>query len=256
MPAPTSNYQVHSLTGQALMKDMRKSIDQILKNIGENLLQSTARGVMPDQNSILSSEDLVLLKRRVLAVRQRPSPPPIVTHNMKNEDDEILEYIRKVKLFNKNEDRVKVIFHPEFLTPTNPLIPLDYSDFVRGCHLGVFPSYYEPWGYTPAECTMMGVPSITSDQSGFGSFMINNLGAEDERESNGIFIIKRRTQSAEDSIEQLTNILYRFTLLDRRQRIELRNRTERLSPLLDWKNLGQYYTDARTLALERTVGKS
>ena len=42
-----------------------------------------------------------------------------------------------------------MIFHPEFLNSTNPLLGLDYEEFVRGCHLGVFPSYYEPWGYTP-----------------------------------------------------------------------------------------------------------
>jgi len=61
---------------------------------------------------------------------------------------------------------LQVIFHPEFLSSTNPLFTLDYEDFVRGCHLGVFPSYYEPWGYTPAECTVMGIPSITTNLSG------------------------------------------------------------------------------------------
>lgn len=61
---------------------------------------------------------------------------------------------------------LQVIFHPEFLSSTNPLFGLDYEDFVRGCHLGVFPSYYEPWGYTPAECTVMGIPSITTNLSG------------------------------------------------------------------------------------------
>ena len=60
----------------------------------------------------------------------------------------------------------QVIFHPEFLSSTNPLFGLDYEDFVRGCHLGVFPSYYEPWGYTPAECTVMGIPSISTNLSG------------------------------------------------------------------------------------------
>ena len=52
-----------------------------------------------------------------------------------------------------------MVFHPEFLVSTNPLFGIDYDEFVRGCHLGVFPSYYEPWGYTPAECTVMGIPS-------------------------------------------------------------------------------------------------
>jgi glycogen(starch) synthase len=59
-----------------------------------------------------------------------------------------------------------VIFHPEFLSSTNPLFGLDYEDFVRGCHLGVFPSDYEPWGYTPSECTVMGIPSISTNLSG------------------------------------------------------------------------------------------
>lgn len=58
------------------------------------------------------------------------------------------------------------MFHPEFLASTNPLFGLEYDEFVRGCHLGVFPSYYEPWGYTPAECTVMGIPSITTNLSG------------------------------------------------------------------------------------------
>jgi glycosyltransferase involved in cell wall biosynthesis len=60
----------------------------------------------------------------------------------------------------------QIVFHPEFLSSTNPLFGLDYEEFVRGCHLGVFPSYYEPWGYTPAECTVMGIPSITTNLSG------------------------------------------------------------------------------------------
>lgn len=51
------------------------------------------------------------------------------------------------------------------------LIGLDYEEFVRGCHIGVFPSYYEPWGYTPAECTLMGIPSVTTNLSGFGCFI-------------------------------------------------------------------------------------
>ncbi len=66
----------------------------------------------------------------------------------------------------KNSFSFQIVFHPEFLSSTNPLFGLDYEDFIRGCHLGVFPSYYEPWGYTPAECTVMGIPSITTNLSG------------------------------------------------------------------------------------------
>ena len=76
--------------------------------------------------------------------------PPICTHNVTDDwNDQVLSALRRCKLFNQKFDRVKVVFHPEFLNSTNPLFGLDYEEFVRGCHLGVFPSYYEPWGYTP-----------------------------------------------------------------------------------------------------------
>jgi len=70
-------------------------------------------------------------------------------------NDPILNQIRRVKLFNASYDPVKIVFHPDFLNSNNPILGLDYEEFVRGCHLGVFPSYYEPWGYTPAECTVV-----------------------------------------------------------------------------------------------------
>lgn len=135
-----------------------------------------------------------------------------------------------------------MVFHPEFLSSTNPLFGLDYEEFVRGCHLGVFPSYYEPWGYTPAECTVMGIPSITTNLSGFGCFMQEHIA---DPMSYGIYIVDRRFISLEASVQQLAQYMFDFARLSRRQRIIQRNRTERLSDLLDWRNLGivrQTYT--------------
>lgn len=128
-----------------------------------------------------------------------------------------------------------MVFHPEFLSSTNPLFGLDYEEFVRGCHLGVFPSYYEPWGYTPAECTVMGIPSITTNLSGFGCFMQEHIA---DPMSYGIYIVDRRFISLENSVQQLAQYMFDFARLSRRQRIIQRNRTERLSDLLDWRNLG------------------
>jgi hypothetical protein len=110
---------------------------------------------IPTPPDLLSEEDQVLLKRRIFALK-RNSLPPITTHNMADDaNDPILSQIRRVKLFNASSDRVKIVFHPDFLNSNNPILGLDYEEFVRGCHLGVFPSYYEPWGYTPAECTVV-----------------------------------------------------------------------------------------------------
>jgi glycogen(starch) synthase len=105
------------------------------------LLHSETGTEVPDPNTLLLDSDKVALKRRVFALK-RSSLPPIVTHNMQDDStDPILNQIRRVELFNRGSDRVKVIFHPEFLNSNNPILGLDYEEFVRGCHLGVFPSY-------------------------------------------------------------------------------------------------------------------
>ena len=80
-----------------------------------------------------------------------------------------------------------MVYHPDFIVSTNPLFGLDYGQFVRGCHLGVFPSYYEPWGYTPMETAALGVASVTSDLSGCGRFINEYV---DGKKYPGIFLLK------------------------------------------------------------------
>lgn len=197
---------------------------------------------------MLDGEDVVMLKRHIFALK-RATPPPIVTHNMVDSDgDPILAELRRLELFNSPSDRVKIVFHPEFLSSNNPVLGMEYEDFVRGCHLGVFPSYYEPWGYTPAECTVMGIPSVTTNLSGFGCFIEENV---ENPIDYGIYIVDRRMKSVEESVQQLTDHFVHFCRKTRRQRINMRNRTERLSDLLDWKRMGVEYHKAHQLALCR-----
>ena len=146
---------------------------------------------------------------------------------------------------------MKIIFHPDFLSATSPLIGLDYDQFVRGCHMGVFPSYYEPWGYTPMECVANGVAAVTSDLAGFGSYVMKHI---HDPTNNGLFVVGRRYASFDQAAHQLTEILFNFALKDRRSRIELRNRVERLSEYFDWHNLISHYAHAHRLALSRKSG--
>lgn len=259
MPAATNSYTIEALKGQAVNGQLKDVVGQITKRIGDRIYDHAARyqGVhgteVPNAEDLMSEEDRILLKRRVFALK-RNSLPPVVTHNMQDDaNDPILNQIRRVQLFNRTSDRVKVVFHPEFLNSNNPILGLDYEEFVRGCHLGVFPSYYEPFGYTPAECTVMGIPNVTTNLSGFGCFMEDLL---ESPEDYGCYIVDRRSKGVEDSVEQLTNQLCSFTMKSRRQRINQRNRTERLSELLDWKSLGLEYAKARQLALRRAYPDS
>jgi glycogen(starch) synthase len=257
MPGKTHSYTVETLKGQAVIKQLESTIEEVQKKVGERLFEHCARfpnaansasNEVPSIDELIKPADRVLLKRRIFALK-REGLPPIVTHNMLDDgSDPILKQIRRVQLFNKPEDRVKIIFHPEFLNANNPILSLDYDEFVRGCHLGVFPSYYEPWGYTPAECTVMGVPSITTNLSGFGCYMEDLI---ENTSDYGIYIVDRRMKGVDESINQLTDYMFDFCQKTRRQRINQRNRTERLSDLLDWKRMGLEYIKARQLSLKR-----
>jgi glycogen(starch) synthase len=99
----------------------------------------------------------------------------------------------------------------------------------------------------------MGVPSITTNLSGFGCFMDDNIVDSSEY---GIYIVDRRMKSVEESIQQLSDQMLMFCNKSRRQRINQRNRTERLSDLLDWKRMGLEYIKARQLALRRAYPDS
>lgn len=246
-PTKTNNFNVESLRGQALTKSLRETIQNLQQNIGKRMYDVCLSGRLPGPSELLLKEDLVKVKRCIFSL-QRSTLPPITTHNVVEDwKDPVLQSLRRCKLFNSVHDRVKVIFHPEFMSGTNPLFGLDYEEFVRGCHLGVFPSYYEPWGYTPGECTVMGIPSITTNLSGFGCFMAEHIA---DPQSYGIYIVDRRHIGLEESVNQLASFMHDFTGLNRRQRIIQRNRTERLSDLLDWRNLGVYYRQSRMKALK------
>lgn len=260
MPAKNKSYTVDELQSQAAVRALENTVNEVTKNIGKKLFEHALKypnngittEIPTNLNELLSQSDKIMLKRRVLTLK-RPNNqlPPIVTHNMVDDaNDPILNQIRHVQLFNKSDDRVKIVFHPEFLNANNPILGLDYDEFVRGCHLGVFPSYYEPWGYTPAECTVMGVPSVSTNLSGFGAYMEDLIEANQAKDY-GIYIVDRRFKSPEESVEQLVDYMEEFCQKTLRQRINQRNRTERLSDLLDWRRMGLEYVKARQLALRR-----
>ena len=151
-------------------------------------------------------------------------------------------------MLNFAGDPVKIVYHPQFVTSTSPLLHLDYDDFIRGCHMGIFPSYYEPWGYTPMECIVSGIPAVTSNLAGFGAYVQGSMALD---EDSGLKVINRRTQSYDDSVNELVDFLHRFVHLNRRSRIEMRNKTESLASRFDWEALGSHYHDAHDLALSR-----
>ncbi len=239
------------LQTRATLEEIRQTCNEIQEQVGEKLFEAAAASSdlrMPDLNQFVD-EYWRLRLRRTLQSWKNGTLPKIVTHNLWNpEKDDILNYLKTTHLINNSWDKVKVVYHPDFITPSNPLFGMEYGQFVRGCHLGVFPSYYEPWGYTPLEAMASGVPAITSDLAGFGDYVLQHIPNPEEK---GVYVVKRYRKSFSEAAEELANLMFSFVQQGRRERIDQRNRVESVSEHFDWSNLANYYDKAYDMAVER-----
>jgi glycogen(starch) synthase len=125
-----------------------KKIYFTLDDIKENLLYALASEKEISEESIFDEEFILKTKRKLLKLKSKKGAAPLSTHNISDEkNDPILKAFKKAGLENKEEDKVKVIFYPVYLTGADGLGDLDYYQSIQACHFGIFPSYYEPWGY-------------------------------------------------------------------------------------------------------------
>ena len=242
--APTKSLNVTSLQNHLRFEDLKTTCREMEQNLSQRILEATARGRMPTFEDIFTNDMQVRLKR-AMAARKTNQWPPIVTHDMWDDaEDQVLRHLRHRNLVNGPNDPVKVVFHPDFVTLSS-LFSLDYEQFVRGCHMGVFPSYYEPWGYTPLECLALGVPTVTTDLSGFGAYVERHV---PDALQNGTLVLNRAKGGTVECIEQLTSYLFKFCELNRRERIALRNRAERLTERFTWDVMAAHYHRAHAEA--------
>jgi glycogen synthase len=251
--APVRSINVDVLENQARLDELARFCDEIKDEIGRRIFMATASGRSLVRGELIDESVQISLKRLAAAFK-RFKQPHIVTHDINDDGrDPVLNHIRHRGLLNGVGDPVKVVFHPQFVTATSPLLGLDYDDFVRGCHLGVFPSYYEPWGYTPMESIVSGIPAVTSNLSGFGAYVQGTMSLD---EDDGLKVINRRSQGFDEAANELTDFMHRFVRLNRRQRIDIRNKAESLSSRFDWETLSSHYHDAHDLALSRSGVRS
>ncbi|WP_226389290.1 glycosyltransferase [Penaeicola halotolerans] len=248
---PTHSINPQVLNSRAMLGKIQTNVDAMVEQIKKRLFRHAASNVnkpkVPDLNEMI--DDYWRLRhRRTVQSWKSDQLPAVVTHNLvDDQNDPVLNFLRKANLVNHKEDRVKIVYHPDFISSTNPLFGMEYDDFVRACHLGVFPSYYEPWGYTPIECLARGVAAVTSDLSGFGAYM-KNVPIGDEE--HGIYVLNRANKTFDEAAEALTNTMMSFLQRTSRMRIDMRNKSEDLSEEFDWKNLYSAYEGAYIAALE------
>ncbi|MFN3527972.1 MAG: hypothetical protein ACK4YO_02605, partial [Candidatus Altarchaeaceae archaeon] len=167
---PADNYGENKTVMENIIsyEEIKKMIDKEIPTIKDKILKNIINGKIYTSSDfckdIFTEDFLNSCRYKYVSFSELKSKnAPIITHDLKNLNDKILNALKSENLLNREEDVVKVIYFPEYLSPENVLIGLSYEETILTFDIGIFPSYYEPWGYTPLETAKHGVITITTD---------------------------------------------------------------------------------------------
>lgn len=176
------------------------------------------------------------------------SGTPYLTHYLTDEaNDPVINRFRAQKLWNRAEDKVKVFFVPSYLNGDDGVFNMSYYDLLIGMDLTVFPSYYEPWGYTPLESLAFKVPTITTTLAGFGLWVKEHYNMTHP----GIEVIRREDGDTEAVSASIAGQIRNFASANPEETEKNRLNAKDVSRIALWDNLVVYYKKAYEIALNR-----
>lgn len=180
-----------------------------------------------------------------------PLEVPQVTHWLHNmSHDNVLGMMKYYDMHNRKEDQVKVIFLPCYLDSKDGIMDMTYYDVVLGNDLCIYPSYYEPWGYTPLEAVAFKVPCITTDLAGFGLWANKEIGHYGEIE-DGVKVIHRTDYNYSEVADAIKDTVAQFSGMSQKQVDECRKHADALSKKALWSEFIKYYYEAYDIALKK-----
>ena len=173
----------------------------------------------------------------------------MITHDLHNlNEDRILCLIKDLGLDNRRENPVKVILVPCYLDGTDGIFDQHYYDVLTANDLTLYPSYYEPWGYTPLESVAFKIPCITTDLSGFGQWVNAELGHAG-RLSDGVSVLHRDDNNYFECAEAICADVRNYLEMNEQTHATLRRRAEQFAEKAQWKHFIRYYYEAYDFAL-------
>lgn len=180
-----------------------------------------------------------------------PLEQPVLTHWLHNmNEDRVLGMLRYLNIQNQAENKVKIIFIPSYLLGDDGIVNLSYYDMLLGNDLCIYPSYYEPWGYTPLEAAAFKVPCITTDLAGFGLWANSVKGRYSEIE-DGVKVVHRTDYNYNDVAESIKDTVVKFSQFTKVQVSQSRHNAEALSKKALWTHFIKYYEQAYDFALQK-----
>ena len=177
----------------------------------------------------------------------------IATHRLQDErNDTVVKACERLRLRNTPESMVHVIYAPAYLDGYDGLFNVPYEQLLAACDLGIFPSFYESWGYTPLESIAHAVPAITSDTAGFGAWVAANI----EGSQRAVQVLKRRGRTQEEAVTALTSALREHLCLGAQDYPVLRAQAREIAMKADWSNFFGKCREAYDRAREKARRRS
>ncbi|MFX0558600.1 alpha-glucan family phosphorylase [Maribacter sp. CXY002] len=179
-------------------------------------------------------------------------PSSILTHYLQDPGhDRIWQQIKNSSLKNEIDQRTKIIYAPIYLNGNDGVFDLPYYDILIGFDLTVFPSYYEPFGYTPLESLSFHVPTVTTTLTGFGQQVKSKI----KNSKEGMLVIERSDFNDQTVIDQIANHIYEFSTKTNSELEAAREKAYKISRSFLWRNLINNYDQVYSMALERHMLK-
>jgi len=179
-----------------------------------------------------------------------PLSNPYYTHDLNFQgNDKVCRYLLYLNFTNQNTYFTKLLFVPSYLNADDGIFNLSYYDLLIGLDLTVFPSYYEPWGYTPLESVAFNVPTITTNLAGFGCWA-KEEGAGGDDWKQGVRIVERSDTNYFDVAEEIKEMVIDYSGLSPDKIRTIREAAQTLSRKADWSHFIEYYLNAYTIAFE------
>jgi phosphorylase/glycogen(starch) synthase len=172
---------------------------------------------------------------------------PWLTHGLNDIGyDPIINKLQEIHINNSANDKVKLIFVPSYLNGNDGIFNIPYYDLLIGMDLTAFPSYYEPWGYTPLESIAFGIPTITTNLAGFGIWAM----PFSHSILDGVAVVKRNDSNYSQAAKEIAEIIDSFATLPDDKIKTARQKAADLADKLEWDNLIENYYHSYDIALK------
>lgn len=161
-------------------------------------------------------------------------------------NDEVMNRIKAAGLSNLNSTKVKIMFIPVYLKGNDKIFDLNYYDFLAAFDLSVFPSYYEPWGYTPLESVAFGIPTITTSLAGFGIW-VKDLG----NDIKAVVVIERNEDNNDEVVHKISENILHLSQLNAKEKNNYKEEAFLIASKAQWSSLIYNYQLAWDIALQK-----